>query len=97
MTLILKNPHSVLAALQTRPDDVVDIRLPVGKPSPAWGAVVTLAKELQIPIRTNLAEEPRRPDTNQKFERASAAQATVHERSGLLIEQLFANASTEAA
>ena len=55
MSLILKNPHSVLAALKTRPDDVVDIRLPAGKPSPAWNEVIQLAKECDVPIRTNLA------------------------------------------
>jgi 23S rRNA (guanosine2251-2'-O)-methyltransferase len=90
MTLVLKNPHSVLAALKTRPQDVVDIRLPVGKPSPAWNDVIELAKQHEIPIRTNLAEEPRRPANAPKTERTGMAQATVHERSGLLIEELFA-------
>ena len=93
MSLILKNPHSVLAALNTRPDDVVDIRLPAGKPSPVWADVVALAKQHEIPIRTNLAEDTRK-STDQKFERNSAAQATVRERNGLLIEELFANAAT---
>jgi 23S rRNA (guanosine2251-2'-O)-methyltransferase len=95
MSLILKNPHSVLAALKTRPEDVVDIRLPAGKPSPAWGDVINLAKEYDVPIRTNLAQEPRRSPNEPKSERMGAAQATVRERPGLLIEQLFANAATD--
>ena len=95
MSLVLKNPHSVLAALQTRPEDVVDIRVPAGKPSSAWSDVVALAQQHEIPIRTNLAEEPRRPTNDHKFERTSAAQATVRERQGLLIEVLFANAASE--
>ena len=95
MSLLLKNPHSVLAALETRPHDVVDIRLPAGKPSPAWGDVIELAKQHEIPIRTNLAEESRRPLNDTKFERTGAAQATVRERNGLLIEELFANAATD--
>jgi 23S rRNA (guanosine2251-2'-O)-methyltransferase len=95
MSLVLKNPHSVLAALQTRPVDVVDVRLPAGKPSSAWADVVELAKQHAIPIRTNLAEEPRRPTGEQKFERTGSAQATVRERNGLLIEELFANAESE--
>jgi 23S rRNA (guanosine2251-2'-O)-methyltransferase len=92
MSLILKNPHSVLAALETRPHDVVDVRVPAGKPSNVWADVVALATQHQIPIRTNLAEEPRRPTSDQKFERTGSAQATVRERPGLLIEELFANA-----
>lgn len=95
MSLILKNPHSVLAALKTRPGDVVDVRLPAGKPSPAWGDVVALAKEHDIPIRTTFGEEPQRSTTGQKSERTGTAQATVRERSGLLIEEIFANAQTD--
>lgn len=94
MSLVLKNPHSVLAALKTRPGDVVDIRLPAGKPSPAWAEVIELAKQHEVPIRTNLSEEPKRSNTDQKFERTGAAQATVRERTGLLIEEVFANAET---
>jgi 23S rRNA (guanosine2251-2'-O)-methyltransferase len=93
MSLVLRNPHSVLAALKTRPDDVVDVRVPAGKPSPAWSEVVALASEHEIPIRTSFSEEPRRIKPDQKFERTAAAQATVRERQGLLIEQLFADAS----
>jgi 23S rRNA (guanosine2251-2'-O)-methyltransferase len=93
--LVLKNPHSVLAALETRPHDVVDVRLPAGKPSPAWADVITLARQHDVPIRTNLAEETRRPTSDQKSERMGAAQASVRERNGLLIEQIFANAQTD--
>lgn len=95
MTLVLKNPHSVLAALKTRPADVVDIRLPAGRPSVAWAEVVDLARQHEVPIRTNLAEEPRRSGHEQKSERTGTAQASVRERNGLLIEELFANAATD--
>lgn len=95
MSLVLKNPHSVLAALTTRPADVLDIRLPAGKPSPAWAEVVELAKQHDVPIRTNLAEEPKRPAQSGKFERTGSALATVRERNGLLIEELFANAASQ--
>lgn len=95
MSLVLKNPHSVLAALQTRPADVVDVRIPAGKLAPTWADVVDLAKRRDVPIRTNLAVEPKRSQTDQKSERTGSAQATVRERPGLLIEELFANASTD--
>ena len=95
MSLVLKNPHSVLAALVKRPGDVVDIRLPAGKPSPTWAEVVELAKQHEVPIRTNLAEEPKRQSNDNKSERMGSAQATVRERNGLLIEELFADAANK--
>lgn len=95
MSLVLKNPHSVLAALKTRPADVIDVRLPAGKPSPAWADVVALARKHDISIRTNLSDEPRRSATDQKSERAGAALANVRERPGLLIEEIFANARSD--
>lgn len=97
MTLVLKNPHSVLAALRTRPADVVDVRVPAGKTSGAWAEVVELAKQNDVPIRTSFAEDTFRPakSDRQKSERVGSAQANVRERQGLLIEQLFANAATD--
>ena len=94
MSLILKNPHSVAAAIKARPADVLDVRVAAGKPSPAWADVIEMAKEHQIAIRTNL-EEPRTAKPGQKMERVGSAQATVRERPGLLVEELFANASTQ--
>ena len=85
----------MLAALKTRPNDVIDIRLPAGKPSVAWADVVAFAKEHEVPIRTNFAEEARRSPHEPKSERTGAAQATVRERNGLLIEELFANVATD--
>lgn len=95
MSLVLKNPHSVLAALKTRPGDVIDVRVPAGKPSPAWAEVITAARDLDIPIRTNLAEEPRPGKGDHKSERTGMAQATVRERQGVLIEELFADVGSE--
>lgn len=57
--------------------------------------VVELAETHGVPLRTTLAEEPRRSSVDQKSERIGSAQATVRERNGLLIEELFANAESE--
>ena len=43
MALTLKNPHSILAALQQRPRDVVEVRMPPQGASPAWETVRQLA------------------------------------------------------
>ena len=49
--LQLRNPHSVLAALEARPQDVTEILVPsawtAGKgPDDAWGRVIQVAREI---------------------------------------------------
>ena len=95
MSLVLRNPHSVLAALQTRPEDVFEVRLAPGSPSPKWSEVAELARQHSIPIRTNLAPVEKRHAGEGKSERTGAAVALVRERSDRLVDELFANAPTE--
>lgn len=90
MSLMLRNPHSVLAALQTRPADVFEVRLAPGTPSPKWAAVADLARQHEIPIRTNLAPVDKRHANEGKSERTGAAVALVRERDDRLVEELFA-------
>uniref|UniRef100_A0A7C2K137 RNA methyltransferase n=1 Tax=Schlesneria paludicola TaxID=360056 RepID=A0A7C2K137_9PLAN len=87
MTLLLRNPHSVIAALDRRPGDVLEVRLPPGKPSEAWRPVVESARERQIPIKTELALPPDR--RGGKSERQGAACAIVREQAGALLETLW--------
>jgi 23S rRNA (guanosine2251-2'-O)-methyltransferase len=94
MSLVLRNPHSVLAALQTRPEDVFEIRLAPGSPSPKWSEVAELARQHEIPIRTNLAVE-KRPAGAAKSERVGAAVALVRERADGLVDELFAGDPAE--
>ncbi len=96
MSLVLRNPHSVLAALQTRPEDVFEIRLAPGAPSPKWSEVAELARQHAIPIRTNLAPIEKRHVNEGKSERTGAAVALVRERPDRLVDELFVEAPTEA-
>ena len=89
MSLVLRNPHSVLAALQTRPEDVFEVRLAPGTPSPRWSDVADLARQSKIPIRTNLAPPEKRSAASGKSERTSASVALVRERSDGIVDQLF--------
>lgn len=50
MSLFLKNPHSVLAVLELRPQDVFEICLQPGKLSDPWERVRSLAEEVGIPV-----------------------------------------------
>lgn len=88
MSLVLRNPHSVLAALQTRPEDVFEVRLAPGAPSPKWSEVAELARSRSIPIRTNLAVD-KRPVAGGKSERVGTAVALVRERPDRLVDELF--------
>jgi 23S rRNA (guanosine2251-2'-O)-methyltransferase len=90
MSLVLRNPHSVLAALQTRPEDVFEVRLAPGSPSPKWSEVAELARQHSIPIRTNLAPVDKRHAGEGKTERTGAAVALVRERPDRLVDELLA-------
>ena len=46
MSLRIKNPHSILAAIEQRPADVIEVRLSPKGVSDAWEDVERLAREL---------------------------------------------------
>ncbi len=93
VTVTLRNPHSVLAALQYRPHDVLEI-VTTANPSSAWSEVLEQARVHRIPF-----ERPCPPvvlnvpasgkDRGGKFERQSSSEATVRDRAPLTVEQLF--------
>jgi 23S rRNA (guanosine2251-2'-O)-methyltransferase len=95
MPLLLRNPHSVIAALETRPADVLEVRLAPGKPSPKWSDVADLARQHEIPIRTNLAPSDKR-QAGGKSERTGAAVALVQERPDRLVDELFTDSMTSS-
>ena len=95
MSLVLRNPNSVLAALQTRPEDVFEVRLAPGSPSPKWSEVAELARQHAIPIRTNLAPAEKRPANAGKSERTGASVALVRERPDRLLDELFLSETGE--
>jgi 23S rRNA (guanosine2251-2'-O)-methyltransferase len=90
MSLILRNPHSVIAALQTRPEDVFEVRLAPGTPSPAWSTVAEMSRPHGITIRTNLTAADNR--SQGKSERAGTSVALVRERNDRLVDELFVDA-----
>jgi 23S rRNA (guanosine2251-2'-O)-methyltransferase len=95
MAIELKNPHSVLAAIQTRPRDVFDIQVATDAPSPAWTEVLDLAQANAIRILRGgrPAARDRRSD---KEGRETGMSANVRERADVPLEQLFADAATRA-
>lgn len=105
MALQVHNPHSVLAALQTRPQDVTEIILPGGQHTQfadgdAWNRVAELAKQKKVSLQsanrggTKNAGPNARGRGNEGDGRTSSAYATIRERQGISLEELFKNAKT---
>ncbi|MCA9848842.1 MAG: RNA methyltransferase [Dehalococcoidia bacterium] len=93
--LTLRNPHSVLAALATRPDAVAEVRIPGGKPHGAWERVVTEARRHGCTVRATSERDergergdrgPRRP---QPGGGRTGAEAYVDDREPEPLEALF--------
>jgi 23S rRNA (guanosine2251-2'-O)-methyltransferase len=99
--LELRNPHSVLAALTTRPRDVARLQLVGGGRSPddAWARVAEVAREKKVQISSG-AESLRGPGGRggkpADGGRTSFSCAHVREREGISIEELFAGAREKA-
>ena len=85
MPLHLKNPHSILAVLHTRPQDVIEIRLP-GPIDGPWRRIRSSASEIGVRItgETRTSSRQNRPG------RAGGAEAVVKERTPVSIQDLFA-------
>ena len=99
--LELKNPHSVLAALEIRAGDVVEVRLGEQSPSGAWQQVAELARSVGVPVRTGRiggGQQKRRDKGGEKAQRAGRtplAVAAVRERSDVGLDELLGSAGGE--
>lgn len=93
--LTLRNPHSVLAALRTRPKDVQEVRA-FSDSNTAWADVLKLAKENKVRVtQPTPSKGPKGQDAG-KDGRVGGSEALVKERTGLSLEELFANAERKA-
>ncbi|HAB13435.1 MAG TPA: 23S rRNA (guanosine(2251)-2'-O)-methyltransferase RlmB [Planctomycetaceae bacterium] len=98
--LELKNPHSVLAALEMRAGDVIEVRFGERSPHGAWQEVADLARSLGVPVRTGRMVQAaggrrrrdKRGDKDRSGGRTAAAMASVRERSDVGLEQLLSTA-----
>lgn len=87
--LTLMNPHSVLAALETRPLEVFEVRLERGGGSAAWQRAAELARQNGITVREAAAVDGRSGRHEEKRGRGGGSQALVRERKGVDLEELF--------
>lgn len=98
--LRIRNPHSVLAALEARPQDVTEIILPSGagrtNPGDAWDQVAKIARSRGIKIGTGAGKPADRDRDRERVEqkdgRTGVAEAVIREREGISVEELFEGA-----
>lgn len=83
--LELRNPHSVLAALKHRPQDVREIRVPAGRPQGTWAEVASAARSEGVSVVAQQvdpnARRGKRP--HGKSERIGIATAIVSDHPGV--------------
>ena len=103
MSLKLKNPHSILAALRVRPQDVLDIRLPKKGAAEAWDEVRDLAEFNRVKTGQGRMQDTRPHHRRQKGAgkqddggREGAGEALVRELPGVTLGELFADAQERA-
>ncbi|MEO5971063.1 MAG: 23S rRNA (guanosine(2251)-2'-O)-methyltransferase RlmB [Bdellovibrionia bacterium] len=109
MPLVLKNPHSVLAVLETRPQDVLQVTVPPKASNEFWEKVARQAKDLRIPVvssgqkgapqKGGPQKGPRpvvRGAPQEESTRMGSAEASVRERSPLSSEEIFKGARDRA-
>lgn len=85
----LRNPHSILAALQRRPGDVLELRINLKGASDAWLAVAALAREHQKPVHLPIVDQTRLARQAPDGGRATGNEVTVREIATVSPKSLF--------
>lgn len=91
-TVTLRNPHSVLAALSRRPQDVLEVRTARRTPTEAWRDVIQAAQGAGVRVRTEPAVERspgRSAASDREGGRGGGTEAVVRERPAVDIRDLF--------
>jgi len=92
MNITLRNPHSILAVLETRPKDCLQIVASSGIDDGPWAEVEKLGRKLGITVQIQGRREDQGRKGNRGHEndgRTSTAHAVVKEREPLAVEELF--------
>ena len=93
MPIYLKNPHSILAVLEKRAQDIIEIRLPTKQAGDAWKAVQEQAEQIGIRLSQAQPQRSTRRDRRDKSRpgRLGEAEASVKEHPGIDLPNLFAD------
>lgn len=95
-TVTLKNPHSILAVLDTRPAEVIEVQLPQSRGGKAWDAVREQAAAADVPIVRSESgarrQRGRRGSQTAKAGREGGGRAEIREPQPCDLHALFAGA-----
>lgn len=94
--ITIRNPHSILAILETRPSDITEIRVSP-RPSDAWTKVEVLARKKGLRVSVASGGPVITPNAPEKQGRESGSFAAVKERTPLSAEELFEGADQRAS
>jgi len=95
MSVIVRNPHSVLAALQSRPQDILSLNLTphLAESDAAWGRVSKLAREHGVQVSVQRPQRERGHSKNhEEGGRIGVAEAVLEEREPVSLQELFSEA-----
>jgi 23S rRNA (guanosine2251-2'-O)-methyltransferase len=87
--VILKNPHSILAALETRPQDVQRLTLPDHVTGGEWDMVRQLAQISKVQTSRSVDKPHDKRDRSPLGGRTAAAEAHVRPREPQSLDSLF--------
>tara|TARA_R110002095_G_C4233082_1_gene238228 strand:+ start:944 stop:1732 length:789 start_codon:yes stop_codon:yes gene_type:complete len=91
VSLELKNPHSVQAALRSRPIDVIEIRLSGGATQGNWSDVADEARSHRIPVvmKKSAPQQKNRRQSEEQGRRTAGSMALVKPRTPSSLGALF--------
>lgn len=96
MPLLIRNPHSILAALTHRPEAVLEVEFPREKNfNDTWKQIEELFSNARSsgprsePSKKGGSKQRNKMPQNMVTERGAAAYAVIHEKSPLAMEELF--------
>ena len=91
MSIYIRNPHSILAILETRPQDVLEVQLPE-RPAASWREIAAAADQIGVKLATGDQDQPRRGRRGKRPNESGRREgpgAFVKERSALSLDTLL--------
>lgn len=90
MSVTLQNPHSIIAAFDRRPHDVLDIRVTSTAAKGAWRDVLKLAEQHRVPVRVEKSQKQSSGKSSErKFGRPGNQSATIREKPEDTLQSIF--------
>ena len=90
MSVTLQNPHSIIAAFDRRPNDVLDLRVASTAAKGAWHDVIQLAEQYRVSVCIEKpAKQSHGKSPERKFGRQGNQLATIREKPQESLQSLF--------